>query len=260
MPSPFPGMNPYLEGPRFWRDFHDSFIIALRDDLAGQVLQRGYFVSVNEQVYLREFWSDYGEPFGRPDISVGIRDGTTLTESTGGTATMAVPLKSRIDDVVPDEGVNFLEVIDRNTEEIITTIEVLSPSNKFLGKDRGTYVAKRRRILESPVHLVEIDLLRAGPRMPFADQPRCDYLVAVSRANSRPDVDMWPFGIRDPFPPIPVPLRDGEQDAALNLKSVLDGVYDRAGYGFRIYSHEPEPRLNSVDAAWAMSLIATGRT
>src|SRR3954467_10805886 len=51
MPSPFPGMDPYLEDPAFWRDFHGEFIYACRDEIFNG-LPDGYEAAVDEQVRL----------------------------------------------------------------------------------------------------------------------------------------------------------------------------------------------------------------
>jgi hypothetical protein len=49
MPSPFPGMNPYLEQPDAWQDFHQGYIARARDALAAQVLPK-YFVKLEEHI------------------------------------------------------------------------------------------------------------------------------------------------------------------------------------------------------------------
>src|SRR6202011_1559181 len=104
------------------------------------------------------------------------------------------------------ERVPFLEVRDRQGRELVAVIELLSPSNKRPGEDREQYLAKRRELLRSPAHLVEIDLLRGGPPMPLEDRPVCDYSVLVSRAERRPVAAFWPLRLRDRLPVIPIPL------------------------------------------------------
>jgi hypothetical protein len=73
----------------------------------------------------------------------------------------------RIDEQMVDtEPLSFLEIRDRDSHELVTVVELLSPSNKYAGPDREQYLAKARILQRSPVHFVEIDLLRGGPRMP----------------------------------------------------------------------------------------------
>ena len=156
MPSPFPGMNPFLEQSDAWMDFHDNFIVRIQE-------------SLNEHVgpnYL-------------------------------------VKLEVRSVDVYKRRSI---EVRDRRNRQIATVIELLSPPNKTTGSNRDDYMVKRRQILSAPTHLVEIDLRRGGTRPSPPDLPPCDYYVLVSCREDRPHVGVWPFGLREPMPTIPVPL------------------------------------------------------
>jgi hypothetical protein len=109
--------------------------------------------------------------------------------------------------------------------------------------------------LATGVHLVEIDLLRGGPRMPLAPRPAKDYCVVVSRAEDRPDVDLWSIDLRERLPVIPIPLHAGSADASLDLQALLDRIYDGAGYRHYIYGLEPQPPLSSEDQRWAEELL-----
>jgi Protein of unknown function (DUF4058) len=151
--------------------------------------------------------------------------------------------------------VPFLEVRDRQGRELVTAIELLSPSNKRSGDDREQYLAKRRELLRSPAHLVEIDLLRGWTSMPQEGRPECDYSVLVSRAEKRPAADFWPIGLRDRLPVIPIPLRSPDAAARIDLQEVLHRTYDGPGYEHFIYSGEPEPSLSANDSAWARPFV-----
>jgi hypothetical protein len=150
----------------------------------------------------------------------------------------------------------YIEIRDRKSRELVTAIELLSPSNKKPGSDRQQYEGKRNRILTSPAHFVEIDLLRGWPRMPRRNAPKCDYCVQVSRAEDRPQAGFWPIALRDPLPTIPVPLSSGHADVAIDLQAVLHRVYDAAGYAAYIYEDEPVPPLDAEDAAWVKMRLA----
>jgi hypothetical protein len=128
------------------------------------------------------------------------------------------------------ESLSYLNVLDRESRELVTVVELLSPTNKRPGEYRAQYLAKRSAVRQSEAHLVEIDLLRGGPPMPAEGRPECTYSVLVSRADRRPQVDFWPFGLRDRLPTVPVPLRPGDRDARLDLRAILDRVYDESGY------------------------------
>jgi hypothetical protein len=132
---------------------------------------------------------------------------------------------------------------------------LLSPSNKYAGPDRERYLAKARKLHQSWVHFVEIDLLCGGPRMPWLDMPACDYCAVVSRYERRPKAEFWPIQLRDRLPEIPIPLRHGDADARLDLQQVLDRIYDAAGYVYHNYAGPPEPAVSAADAAWAQTFL-----
>ena len=139
---------------------------------------------------------------------------------------------------------------------VVTMIELLSPANKYAGEDRDTYLMKRQAILNSGTSLVEIDLLRGGPRMPFGDpHPPCAYSVMVSRAQDRPSVGFWPVQLRDRLPVIPVPVRPDEPEPLVDLQAVLHSVFDAGGYYLDIYRQPITPALPPADAAWADGIL-----
>lgn len=254
MPSPFPGMNPYIERAEVWEDFHTHFMSFAVEILVPQVRPR-YFVKIAENVYIHERSADERRPLGKPDLSVtpaaGPRPSPVASAAGPGSAAPAAVL---IPEGIEETRVPFLEIRDRTDRQVITVVELLSPANKYAGPDRDQYRAKARRVLATPTHFVEIDLLRGGPRMPWGDMPACDYYAAVSRAVDRPRADFWPVRLRDPLPRIPVPLRPGEPEPTLDLQALLHRVYDSAGYELFIYDGDPEPRLPPDDAAWAAAL------
>jgi hypothetical protein len=157
------------------------------------------------------------------------------------------------------EGIPFLEIRDRENRELITVIELLSPSNKRPGADREQYLAKRREYLHSAAHLVEIDLLRGWKPMPALGRPECDYSIMVSQAEKRLAADFWPVRLRERLPVIPIPLRQGDGAAHVDLQDVLNRAYDGPGYEHVIYAGSPEPLLSAEDDAWARQLIAAQR-
>jgi hypothetical protein len=110
-------------------------------------------------------------------------------------------------------------------------------------------------ILNGPVQLVEIDLLRGGPPLPAAGRPKCSYSVLVSRVERRLDAEFWPIMLRERLPVIPVPVRSPDPDARLDLQAVLDRTYDDAGYADTIYDGSPLPRLSAKDADWARQFL-----
>lgn len=255
MPSPFPGMNPYLEQATVWHDFHESVMPVLRELLTAQV-RPNYIVKIDEHVFIHELPDTSRALLGRGDVTVTAVGGHDEAHSGGA---VAAPSRVRLP-AVDREHLSFLEIRDRETLRVITVIEVLSPTNKQPGPDREQYLGKRAQILNSSVHFIEIDLLRGGPRMPMDDLAECDYYALVSRFQERPQAGIWPIQLRDPLPVIPVPLASPHDDAKLDLQSALHRVYDAAGYEDYIYRGQPEPALSSGDADWCQQFVAAGGT
>ena len=136
-------------------------------------------------------------------------------------------------------------------------IEVLSPANKRPGKGREMYERKREKVFGSRSHLVEIDLLRSYQPLPvFGNDIEASYRILVSRANQQPLGDLYLFNLPDMIPQFPLPLRGGDAEPIVDLQGLLNQVYDRAAYDFRInYTAATVPPLSEADAVWADSLL-----
>jgi hypothetical protein len=253
MPSPFPGMNPYLEQSDAWHDFHERFLPALADAINALVGAR-YIVKIDEHLYVREQATGKDRLVGRGDVWVAdLGPGGTATAVATAVHTAApteVDLPS-----VDVTGQCFVEIWDDQQRRLVTVVELLSPSNKYAGPERDQYLGKRWDVLRSTAHFVELDFLRGGPRLPLRNHPACDYYVLVSRSERRMKAGFWPLTVRDPLPTIPIPLLAGDPDVLLDLQAVLHTVYDRAGYAKYVYRGSPEPALSAADAAWARQIL-----
>ena len=255
MPSPFPGMDPYLESPAFWRGFHSRFLVAISDVLM-QELPAGYYAEIEQHVWLEGEEFDERLGFAYPDAYVaGDRSG-------GGGVSAAVIASAPTPEVTftkpaKKKTAKYLSITDAAKNRVITVIELLSPANKASGSGRESYLSKRNEYILSGTHLVEIDLLREGDRLPLGRPklPQADYYACVSRAEQYPRVAVWVFTVRDPLPVLPVlpiPLMPEHGDVPLALKVCLDTVYGRTGHRNRIdYSKPVDPPLRVTDAAWA---------
>ncbi len=255
MPSPFPGMNPFLEQEDAWSDFHLRFITTAAEEIGKQV-RPAYIVKVDRNVYVHELPEDGLALLGRPDIYLAEESGEQRAARPTASAVVAAPTRARLVPLTITERQAFLEIRDGADRKLVTAIELLSPSNKEHGSDRDQYLAKRNRYLDTGVHLVEIDLLRGGPRLPLHPAPKGDYCVMVSRAEERPEVGLWPIELRERLPVIPIPLTSAEHPAELDLQAVLHRVYDAAGYANYIYKFQPVPPLLPEDQRWASEIIA----
>lgn len=255
MPSPFPGMNPFLEQDDAWHDFHERFMPMVADLLVPQV-RPNYIVKIDEHIYVHELPAEARRFLGRADLAVGRSDAPG--GPVHGVGVIEAPAQIRLP-AVDVERLAFVEVRDRRSRELVTVVELLSPSNKTPGPDREQYLAKRSTILGGNAHFVEIDLLRVGRPLPPDDRPRSDYSVMVSRVEQRPVADLWPIGLHDRLPVIPIPLRPADPEARIDLQEILHRIYDAAGYEDYIYTSRPDPELSPADREWAESLIAGPR-
>jgi Protein of unknown function (DUF4058) len=254
MPSPFPGMNPYLEDPNRWSDFHNRLIVAIAYDLTPKLLPK-YQVVTDKRIY--EIIATDSLFIGRPDITIQRRKTPTIsTSSNVAVATPATePLKVHLP-MLEEVREAYLEVKDAATKEVVTVIEILSPTNKQ-GEGRIKYEKKRYSILGSSTNLVEIDLLRLGEPLPIlGNPPQSHYRILVSRSNTRPIGDLYAFNLPDPIPNFPLPLRTEDVEPPINLQALLHGVYERSGYDYFIdYNSEPIPPLLEADLAWMDALL-----
>ncbi len=250
MPSPFPGMDPYIEDVDLWRDFHAELAAEIKRQLAPQIRPR-YFVRTTPR---RTYESvELGKPRSAyPDAAVMQTHPTRLLhESTVAYAAIAEPpFASRVEIEVEVEDFS-LEIRDENSE-LVTAIEILSRVNKRRGHEAyNTYREKRRGLLRQPVHLLEIDLLRVGERVPILDPvPDAPYYVYLSRENLRPDIGVWAIQLQDVLPKIPIPLRKPDADAVFDLQRAVETIYDLSMYDESInYREPPPPPALSTDEA-----------
>lgn len=216
MEPPFPAMDPYLEAPLLWPDVHSSLALAIREQI---------------------------QPALSPRYAAVITPYVTFE-----TIELA-PLRA----VVPTRYAR-IEIRTVGTETLVTVIELLSPVNKRPGSDRvDAYERKRRELFRSEAHLLEIDLLRNGRRpallTPLPDAP---YFIFLSRAEHRPQIEIWPLLLQEPFPVVPVPLRYPDPDVPLDLTLALRRSYVSARYDLRIdYDQAPPlPPLSAEDNTW----------
>jgi hypothetical protein len=246
--SPLLGMNPYLEHPILWTGIHHRLITAIANHLAPQIRPK-YIVAIEERVY--EVNSDTALLVSVPDVAVQSSFSAALPpESNLAVALTTQPIEVTLP--LPEMLTEaYLEIRAVDTEEVVTVIEVLSPKNKQVGVGRLQYETKRLKILGSMNHLVEIDLLRQGSPMPMAGQPQTHYRIVVSRSESRPKAQLYGFNLQDKMPEFPVPLRAGESEPTIDLKPLLDEIYDQGSYDLRIdYRRVPVPTLSESDMTW----------
>ncbi|GET41825.1 hypothetical protein MiSe_66390 [Microseira wollei NIES-4236] len=258
MPSPFPGMDPYLEQAVFWSSFHTRLIVAIADTIAPS-LRPKYYVEVEARTYLDE--ADEDVLVGIPDaLILSSRANSSVLPEPTASGTIVQPHPVQIILPMPTEiKERYLEVREVGSDAVITVIEVLSPKNKRRGEGRVAYEKKRRQVLGSFSHLVEIDLLRGDlPMTAIGVQTRTDYRIIVSRADRRPVADLYGFGLRDAIPSFPLPLKPEDEELLVDLPTIFHQVCDRSSYDLRIDYRQPVPptALSEADRQWVDALLA----
>ena len=255
MPSPFPGMDPYLEDPARWQDLHNTLITLVRNDL-NKALKGRYVARSTERVVVE---SPYAKDRSIvPDVMV-ISRRPRVTKAA--IAEHETPVWVQATEVVSREW--GLEIREIHGNRIVTTIEILSPTNKTsAGMGRDQYLRKQQEVLESDVNLVEIDLLRGGRwtvAVPEAHARRAgalDYVVSVSRAENRSGFEVYPIALADRLPRIAIPLAGKDPDAVADLQSLVTRCYDSGQYGEVFdYTASPVPRLRADQASWARRVL-----
>jgi Protein of unknown function (DUF4058) len=250
MASPFPGMDPYLEAFGYWEDFHDSYLPFIRNALRAGIPEE-YSVFIQERVTSIAL-PDHEQKASFPDIGLSTANdyrppGGTATLSTTEAETAIV--EHEFEEL---EKETYLEITRRSDRQLITVIELLSPSNK-VSPGAPVYMAKRKSLLHQYVHLVEIDLLIRGARLPMRNPlPRGDYYALVSRAEERPKARVYAWTVRQPMPIIPIPLMAPDPDFRLDLGALFRQAYDTGLYAREIkYAVDPPAFLRPDDRDWA---------
>jgi len=258
----FPGMDPYLEATELWPGVHASLVVHLRDHLQ-PLLRPRYIAAIEERVFVqgpdaREIVPDGYVRKHRPE-----RDDATVAVLEADTCVRVF---------VPEREVHetYLEILDLQAgQRVVTVLEVVSPTNKYTGPGRDSYLAKQREVRGSQAHLVEIDLLRSGPHVlavpewAARNQGPYYYLICVNRAEGRREnFELYPRSLRERLPKIRLPLAEGSPDVVPDLQGVLERTYEAGSYRDRLrYDRPCVPRLSPGDQAWADERIrAAGLT
>jgi len=265
MPSPFPGMDPYLEKNPIFHELHTQMLSEAQAQLQPQ-LRPKYVARLERHFSEGSVWDTPAEMISlagkEPDLTVAAAVSTSEQKST---AVLPAPTASATQELEADElelrkQRRIVIYVRTQPRQAVASIELLSPSNKAAGTvGQARYLEKRSSALHGGLHWIEIDLLRGGQRPPMAltlPQPS-DYLAYVAQAT----LTGWKhFGyawnLRDPLPTVPIPLL-GSDRALLDLSGCFRAAYDRvaaddeADYA----SLPPPPLLSPDDLAWAEGLL-----
>ena len=247
-------MDPYIESS-LWSSFHTRLIVAILDQLNPRLPTR--YIASND-LYVWRVDNDERILLGEPDVYVSDRDPSI---ASGSTSLLEAPVVTVLPGIVRKQ--RYIEIFDKESHRVVTVIEILSPANKTTGENGRAYRMKREEYLSSGVSLVEIDLLRSGHRPPLGEPVPVipDYYILVHRGWEESRLGIWPVSVRDPLPPVPIPLDPDVPAVTLNLRACIDHVYDFGRFSEQIdYTQPPKPPLHGPDASWARDLLAQRMT
>jgi hypothetical protein len=243
-------MDPYLEDNRnIWADLHSRLVTRIADALAPH-LPSHYYVRCEQRAYVARVEAQDAR---RPDVAVMAA--TRPVQAAGGVGVVTAVAIQAQKVLLPryeEVSENYLEIRDGRSHEVITAIEVLSPTNKARGAGRRQYEAKREKVLASMTGLVEIDLLRGGEPMEMSPAATTAYRVVVSAEWERPEARLYAFGVQDALPTVSVPLARREPEISLDFGPLLTAIYESGRYDLSVdyTAAPPEPALSSEDAEW----------
>ncbi len=266
MPSPFPGMDPFLEKRGIFHELHTQMLAEAQGLLQPQIRPK-YIARLERHLSEGTVWDPPGNMIAldrkQPDLTLAAA--AEAAPDRASTACLVPPLASATEELDEDElelrkqrrVVIYVNVKPRLA---VATLELLSPSNKepsSVGRTR--YLDKRSSAFHGGLHWVEIDLLRGGQRPPLAVTlpHEVDYLGYVVQATITGRRHLaYGWKIRDAIPPISIPLL-GDDVVTLDLAACFRSAYDRiAADDEADYATEPPPpRLRDEDRAWADALL-----
>jgi hypothetical protein len=229
MKSPFPGVDPYIEAQGKWPDFHLRFLNYLCESIA-ELLPESYDASLHERTSVIDLASrrvDVVEP------DIGVSRSIHHPPVSKQTATVLEDPSDSVELLLPEEfnvRETFIEIHHRSNRQLVTVVELLSPSNKS-SPGFGQYESKRAGIHQSDVHRVEIDLLLTGRRLSMRQPlPAGDFYIFVSDAARRPKCDVRSWTLTQRIPPVAIPLKSPDGAITIDLAAVFQTAYERGRY------------------------------
>lgn len=226
MPSPFPGMDPYLEDEKYWPSFQQHLVASLYQVLMPSLINTDrmdrYRARVGQRRYIVE-----------------------------------MPLFTS---VLREEHVEeFVEIRQRSDGQLVTLIDIPSPTNKTRTEGREAYLARRHDAQREGANLVEIDLVLQGqPLLDYSREnlPEWNYLVTVVRRHQPERYEIYSSTIRKRLPRFKLPLAASEHDAVVDLQIAFNRAYDSGGFGNLIdYDSPPKHVQTDADLRWIDDLL-----
>ncbi len=257
MPSPFPGMDPYLESKDLWRGLHARLTTYAAEALQAQLRGTRYFADIEERA-----WNSEVDRGFYPDVAVSSRSHEPKGPSDGRDTTLQADEPIVVHSSPTEFREGFVEIREKEGHRLVTSLEFVSPTNKSKNDGRRLYLRKQHELSQTVVNLVEVDLLRRGrhvlkvPKTLVEPLRPWDYLVSIWRPGGS-DFEIYPMLLRQALPRIRIPLKPEDTDAVLDLQAVFSRSYDAGPYAERIdYAKAAEIPLDAKDAPWAAVVVA----
>jgi len=223
MPSPFPGMDPFLEHPKLWPVFQHQVLACLYQILLPGLVDR-YRARVGSRTYVSEM----------PLFTSILRE--EFTEE-------------------------FIEIRTRTDNRLVTLLEVVCPANKATPAGRIAYLEKRKEATQQKAGIVEIDLVMQGkPTLTYSRDglPEFDHAVSVTRTTAPDRYEIYTATIQKRLPKFKLPLAADDRDALLDLQAAFARAYDLGGFQSLIdYKAAPPPDVPLTDTqkTWIDELL-----
>lgn len=264
MASPFPGMDPYLEG-EMWQEFHETFASEIRAQILPELRPKYVALLAKRYVVDRPILGIM-QPERRtvyPDVHVvkpknGSSYGEAYSSAPTGSVAVVEPTIELPSVMIEEVPILSIEIRDVAERRLVTLIEILSPVNKR-GEGAQEYAERRLEVMQTATHLLEIDLLCQGTRINLVGQPpEAPYYIYLSRFQRRPRTQVWALSIRHPLPILPVPLLPPDPDVPLDLQAALTACFDLVGYETLLDYRLPPPKdLSDADKKWVAEILVT---
>ncbi len=216
MPSPFPGMDPYLEDETLWPAFQHQLVASLYQVLLPGLVDR-YRARIHQRTYVTE----------EPLFTSVIRQ---------------------------ERQEEFIEIRQRGDGRLVTLVDVASPINKTLSQGRAAYHETRRLARAQNANVVELDLsLQGRPLLDYSRDglPEWDYAVTVTRCTQPERYEIYTATLAKRLPRFKVPLAADDRDTVLDLQATFARAFDQGNFAARIdYTRDANARLGDTHRTW----------
>jgi hypothetical protein len=223
MPSPFPGMDLFLEQPKLWPSFQHHLLSSLLQILTPG-LENRYRTRMGTRQYVAEM----------PLFTTVLRE---------------------------EHNEQFGEIRNKTDGRLVTLIEIVSLGNRTTPAGRMAYLDKRREAIVCRAGIVEIDLVLQGkPTLNYSRDglPVFDYAVTVTRSTTPERYEIYTATLAKRLPKFKLPLAQDDRDSMLDLQAAFARAYDLGAFGTLIdYKSPPPPDvpLGDTNRRWRDDLL-----